>query len=176
MSAAAHCGEASWCDIMWCDALWRSRVQQCHSREQFNISSHYGFTCKRWWEKKVVLFSLEMTALAGVTLNQIDDPFFLPRGHSNVRAWDPPRLQRDRWDLVCYDLAELIFLPGLVCCLVIKGVVAINTGRIRQRHCLLGRSSIQVKKISHPQSNKAKRDCLADAECHAMLCICSMHS
>ncbi len=67
-----------------------------------------------------------MTALARVSLNQIDDPFSLPRGHSNVRARDPPRLHRDRWDLVWYDLAELIFLTGLVCCLIIKGAIAIN--------------------------------------------------
>ena len=93
-----------------------------------------------------MLFSLEMTALARISLNQIDDPFSLPRGHSNVRAWDPPRLQRDRWDLVSHDLAELIFLPGLVCCFIIKGAMAINIGRMLQRHCLLGQNTIGVKK------------------------------
>lgn len=93
-----------------------------------------------------MLFCLEMTALARVSLNQIDDPFSLPRGHSNVRAWDPPRLHRDRWDLVCYDLAELIFLPGLVCCLIIKGAMAINIGGILQRHCLLGQDTIRAEK------------------------------
>lgn len=67
-----------------------------------------------------------MTALARVSLNQIDDPFSLPRGHGNVRSWDPPRLHRDRWDLVHNDLAELIFLTGLVSWLIIKGVMAIN--------------------------------------------------
>lgn len=95
-----------------------------------------------------MLFCLEMTALAGVSLNQIDDPFSLPRGHSNVRAWDPPRLHRDRWDLVCYDLAELIFLSGLVCCLIIKGAMAINIGGILQRHCLLGQDPIQGEEKS----------------------------
>lgn len=93
-----------------------------------------------------MLFCLEMTALARVSLNQIDDPFSLPRGHSNVRAWDLPRLHKDRWDLVCDDLAELIFLPGLVCCLIIKGAMAINIGGILQRHCLLGQDTIWVKK------------------------------
>ena len=87
-----------------------------------------------------------MTALAGVSLNQIDDPFSLPRGHGNVRARDPPRLHRDRWDLVFYDLGRLIFLPGLVCCLIIKGAMAINIGGILQRHCLLGQDTIRVKK------------------------------
>lgn len=48
-----------------------------------------------------MLFGLKMTALAKVSLNQIDDPFSLPWGHSNVRARDPLRLQKDRWDLVC---------------------------------------------------------------------------
>ena len=84
--------------------------------------------------------------MARVSLNQIDDPFSLPRGHGNVRARDPPRLHRDRWDLVCYDLAELIFLPGLVCCLIIKGAVAINIGGILQRHCLLGQDTIREEK------------------------------
>lgn len=93
-----------------------------------------------------MLFCLEMTALASLSLNQIDDPFSLPRGHSNVRAWDPPRLHRDRWDLVDYDLAELIFLPGLVCCLIIKGAMAINNGGILQRHCLLGQHIIRAEK------------------------------
>lgn len=97
-----------------------------------------------------------MTALAWVSLNQIDDPFSLPRGHSNVRAWDPPRLQRDRWDLVCHDLAEVIFLPGPVCCFIIKGAVAINIGRILQRHCLLGQNTIRVKK-NHSSGETTQR-------------------
>lgn len=79
--------------------------------------------------------------MAKVSLNQIDDPFSLPHGWSNVRARDPPRLQRDRWDLVCRDLAELIFLPSLVCCFVIKGATTINIGRILQRCCLRGQNT-----------------------------------
>lgn len=89
-----------------------------------------------------------MTALARVSLNQIDDPFSLPRGHSNVRSRDPPRLYRDRWDLVGNDLAELIFLTGLVCCLIIKGATAINIGGILQRHCLLGQDTTGQRKIT----------------------------
>lgn len=91
-----------------------------------------------------------MTALARVSLNQIDDPFSLPRGHGNVRSWDPPRLHRDRWDLVHNDLAELIFLTGLVSWLIIKGVMAINIveGGVLQRHCLLGQDTIRQREMA----------------------------
>lgn len=89
--------------------------------------------------KQTVLFCL--TALARVSLNLIDDPFSLPRGHSNGRSRDLHRLHRDRWDLACSDLAELIFLTGLVSGLIIKVATAINIERILQRSCLLGQSA-----------------------------------
>lgn len=89
-----------------------------------------------------------MTALATVYLNQIDDPFSLPRGHSNVRSPDLPRLHRDRWDLVCCDLAELIFLTSLVCCFIIKVAIAINIEGVLQRYCLLGQHTIRKREIA----------------------------
>lgn len=82
-----------------------------------------------------------LTALAKVSVNLIDDPFSLPRGHSNGRSRDLHRLHRDRWDLACSDLAELIFLTGLVSGLIIKVATAINIEGILQRSCLLGQSA-----------------------------------
>lgn len=89
-----------------------------------------------------------MTALTTVSLNQIDDPFSLPQGHSNVRSQDLPRLHRDRWDLVCYDLAELIFLTSLVCCVIIKVAIAINIAGILQRYCLLRQHTIWKREMA----------------------------
>lgn len=83
-------------------------------------------------KKQTVLFCL--TALARVSMNLIDDPFSLPRGHSNGRSRD---LHRDRWDLACSDLAELIFLTGLVSGLIINVATAINIEGILQRSRLL---------------------------------------
>lgn len=139
---------------------------------QFNIITRYEFTCKRWREKKLALFSLEMTALARVSLNQIDDPFSLPRGHSNVRAWDPPRLHRDRWDFVCYDLARLIFLPGLVCCLVIKRCHGYQNWGNTSKTLFTWTGHNPGEEKSQQQSNKAKRDCLANGE--SVVYVCAM--
>lgn len=99
-----------------------------------------------------------MTALARVSLNQIDDPFSLPRGHGNVRSWDPPRLHRDRWDLVHNDLAELIFLTGLVSCLIIKGVMAINIGGEYFKGIVYLDRTRSGKEKWQPRCNETKSD------------------
>lgn len=95
-----------------------------------------------------------LTALARDSLNLIDEPCSLPRGHSNGRSQDLHRLHGDRWDLACSDLAELIFLTGLVSGLIIKVATAINIEGLLQRGCLLGQSATGPA----PMAVEGKRD------------------
>lgn len=162
--AAAEClGVACWCDVKLSEGLGSVTPYM----RQFNITRHYEFTCERWREKKVVLFGFRNDSI-GQSLSKSDwwSIFPAPGGHSNVWAWDSPRLQRDRWDLVCFDLAELIFLPGLVCCLIIKGAIAINIGGILQRHCLLGQDTIHAKKNHNTRVTRQRLIIGKWWECH----------